>query len=140
VRVLGVDYGHVRVGLALSDPGGILAQPWGTLEPRSLKDAARRILEAALSTEAEAIVLGLPLLLSGEEGAAALRVRELALALRRRSPLPVHLWDERLTSVAASRAMADDGLDERARRGRLDPVAAAIMLQSWLDAGSPPSS
>lgn len=136
-RVLGVDLGTRRIGLALSDPSGVLASPLAVLE-RSGDRAAdhRAILEAAREAEAERIVVGLPLSLSGRAGpsarAAAAEVAELT-ELAAAEALPVETHDERLTTVSAERALAAAGVRGRARRRVVDKVAAAVMLQSWLD-------
>ena len=134
-RVLGVDLGSRRIGLALSDPLGVMASPLAVLE-RGGDPAAdhRAIVAAAREADADRIVVGLPVSLSGRLGpaarAAADEVAELAAAA---GDLPVETYDERLTTVSAERALAEGGVRGRARRRVVDKVAAAVMLQAWLD-------
>jgi len=144
-RVLGVDLGSRRIGLALSDPLRVLAVPLTVLE-RTGDPAADHagILRAAAENEAVLIVVGLPLSLSsGRAGPAARATLEEVAALRRRAaaldpPVGVETRDERLTTVAAHRSLASGGVRARNRRALVDKVAAAVMLQSWLD-GQPGS-
>ncbi|KPJ55860.1 MAG: hypothetical protein AMS16_03505 [Planctomycetes bacterium DG_58] len=131
---MGIDYGRVRVGLALSDPLGITAQPLAVLESKSpevlLTDLGRIVSER----EVTHVVLGLPLKLDGTEGSAASEARTFAEELRRRLDVPVELWDERLSTVQAERAMLDADMSRTQRKKRRDKVAAQILLQSYLDA------
>ena len=139
-RVLGVDLGARRIGLALSDPLGILAGPLEVLE-RTGDPAAdhTRILRAASENEATTIVVGLPLSLStGRPGPAAQATLEEVAALTERAaaaepPVTVETYDERLTTVTAQRSLATGGVRAKDRRAKVDKVAAAVMLQSWLD-------
>ena len=133
MRILAVDYGSVRVGLALSDPTGTIATPLDTLAITSLRDAARKIVKRAEAEGAEVIVVGLPINLQGEEGPAAENVHKLIEQIRRRTQLPIHTVDERLTSRFAEAAMAEDGLSSRQRRGKADPIAASLILRAYLD-------
>ena len=139
-RVLGVDLGARRIGLALSDPLGVLAGPLAVLErtgDQAIDHAA--ILSAATENEAGRIVVGVPLSLStgrpGPAAQAALReVAELAAqAAALDPPLSVETYDERLTTVTAQRSLAAGGVRARDRRAVVDKVAAAVMLQAWLD-------
>ncbi len=136
-RVLGVDLGERRIGLALSDPLGILASPLSVLE-RTGDPAAdhRAIVAAAREAGAALIVVGLPLTLAGREGTAARAVRAEIEALGALG-LPVEAHDERLTTVAAERMLAIGGVRGPASRRRVDQVAAAVILQSWLDCRRP---
>ncbi|MDH5675751.1 MAG: Holliday junction resolvase RuvX [Myxococcales bacterium] len=134
MRALGVDPGARRVGLALSDEDRILASPHSTLEVGGLEDAVQRVVAAAAELEAGTLVVGLPLRLDGSEGQSAFRVRRFAAAVAERSGLEVVLWDERLSSAAAERALREGGVSGRRRRGLTDRVAAALLLQSYLDA------
>jgi putative Holliday junction resolvase len=136
-RVLGVDLGERRIGLALSDPLGITASPLAVLERTGDRAADHRaIVAAAVDAGAERIVVGLPLSLSGGEGPAARAVREEIDAIGALG-LPVEAHDERLTTVTAERVLAAGGVRGRARRQRVDQVAAAVILQSWLDSRRP---
>lgn len=135
-RVLGVDVGTVRVGLAVSDPGGVVATPADTLDAADdLEELARRIAGAAADRGCGRVVVGLPRAMSGRDTAAATRARQVADAIARHG-LPVDLWDERLSSVQAERVLLDAGRRRQERRAERDRVAAAIILQGWLDSRS----
>ena len=141
---LGVDVGSVRVGLAASDPGGILATPIKTLE-RDLKSDTDQVAIAAVVLERDVleVVVGLPRSLSGGEGPAAAGARSYATAMAALiSPTPVRLIDERLTTIDAHRQLRDSGLAGRAQRAVVDQAAAVLILQAALDAekssGQPP--
>jgi putative Holliday junction resolvase len=136
VRVLGVDFGERRIGLALSDPSGTIASPLDTLVYRRGKRPPLRAIEEIVRTNGvERIVLGLPLDLSGEETDWCGRVREIGEEIGRRLAMPVDYVDERLTSVQAERALRSIGLrrSRRQEKGRVDAAAAALILQRWLD-------
>jgi putative holliday junction resolvase len=144
---LAVDVGSVRVGVARSDPDGILASPLTVLRPGPRKPAKRVELEelATLAASADAIevIVGLPTSLSGREGAAAAAARSFAADLAGRlAPIPVRLVDERFTTTQAHDALRRGGKDSRARRGVVDAAAAAVLLQAALDTeratGRPP--
>lgn len=140
MRVVALDLGSRRVGVAVSDAGGVMATPYSTIE-RSGDAAADRARVADVVTEvgAELVVVGLPLSMDGSVGTAAAAALEEAEALRRVAGVPVELHDERLTSVSANRSLAAAGVTGRRRRqaarrsGAVDQTAAAILLQSWLD-------
>jgi putative Holliday junction resolvase len=139
VRALGVDYGERRIGLALSDPTGLLASPWKTLDnDANVGAAAQRLgLEIdALVAEPDglgAIVIGLPRRLSGEDNDQTARVRTLARLLADRIAIPITLQDERLTSHEADERLARRERDWRKRKQQLDAMAAALILQDYLD-------
>jgi putative Holliday junction resolvase len=133
--VLALDVGEVRVGLALSDPMGWTAQPHGFV-PRHPKRAFVEAVRAIVETrEVVRAVVGLPLLLSGEKGARAVDAESVAAALREALDIPVETWDERLTTVQAERALREGSVRRADRRRKVDAVAAAVLLQSYLDAG-----
>src|SRR5664279_3229144 len=141
---LGVDVGSVRVGLAASDPGGILATPIRTLV-RDLSSGADQVAIEAVVLERDVleVVVGLPRSLSGGEGPAAEGARSYATTLAARlSPVPVRLVDERLTTIDAHRQLRDSGVPGRAQRAVVDQAAAVLILQAALDAekssGLPP--
>ena len=140
VRVLGVDVGAKRIGLALSDASGVLATPLQTLEPRGAAPAgvaAVADIAGRLASEPDglaAIVVGWPLHLDGSPGEQTARVAAFVEALRRRIALPIRLQDERLTSRDAESRLALREKDWRRRRRRLDAAAAAVILQDYLDA------
>lgn len=134
-RVLAVDWGRRRFGIALSDPGRLIAQPLTTLTRREGKRApVAAILDLVRTHDATAIVVGLPLTPEGEEGEAAVEARALGDALAARSGLPVTLWDERLSTALALRAAREAGVRDRDSRERIDQMAAVAILQHWLDA------
>lgn len=137
-RVLGVDLGSRRIGLAVSDPGGTIALPHDVLARTGEDDADRRaIVAAARDAGAATIVVGLPRSLSGREGPAARATRREVDALREvaaRDGIDVVVHDERLTTVIAHQQMRAGNVRKRSRRNTVDKVAAAVMLQSWLDA------
>jgi len=139
MRVLGIDFGLKRVGLALSDPSGTIASPLPTLKRRAGKrPPLKAIAELVIEHEVGAVVMGLPLNLAGEDSDWTRTVREVAEALSERTGLPVHLVDERFTSVRAERAIRSLGLPRKKReqKERIDAAAAVLILQGWLDMGS----
>jgi putative Holliday junction resolvase len=138
---LAVDVGSTRIGIASSDPDGVLASPLATVR-RRMGDLAE-IARIAAERQAIEIVVGLPTSLSGQPGRAASRARDFAQALAAVvAPVPVRLVDERFTTVIAHAALAQAGRDSRQRRGLVDQAAAAALLQGALDAeratGGPP--
>jgi len=136
MRVLGIDYGERRIGLALSDPTGTLATPLPTLKRRAGKRPPIKAMEEIIQArDVEALVMGLPLTLEGEESDWTRTVREVGSALSQRTGLQVHYVDERLTSVRAERAVRSLGLpkNKREQKERVDAAAAVLILQSWLD-------
>ncbi|MEX0869105.1 MAG: Holliday junction resolvase RuvX [Nitriliruptoraceae bacterium] len=135
-RLIAFDLGEVRIGVAVSDPGQIIASPMETLQvprndDRPLIDA---LVSAAERHEAEGIVLGHPRRLDGVDGSAAQRAKMVAAALRERTQLPVAMFDERFSTVEAERLLLDADLSRAERKGVVDRVAAAVILQSALDA------
>ena len=133
-RVLGLDLGDARIGVAISDPDRRIAVPIGTIHvgqpPGELKAVAALVAEH----DATAIVLGLPRSMSGEEGARAALAREFGAALEAVVRVPIEYQDERLSTVEAERALREAGVTGRARRRVVDRSAAAVILQAWLDA------
>lgn len=136
MRMLGLDIGERRVGVAVSDPGGRVATPLKVLAAPLSADvsALKRILE---DYEVEVAVVGLPLSMNGSEGPQARAVRDEVARLSNSVHLEWRFHDERLSSVAAKRMMSDAGADSRKQRGSVDMVAASIMLQSYLDSLMP---
>src|SRR4051812_1085025 len=135
-RILGVDLGARRIGLALSDPTGLIASPLRVVE-RTGDAAADRsvIVAAARAEEAATVVIGLPKEMSGRHGIAANAATAEVDALRALAPdLTFELVDERLTTVIAQRSLIEAGVKRRKRKGTVDKVAAAVILQSYLDA------
>jgi putative Holliday junction resolvase len=134
MRVLAIDYGSVRIGLALSDPTGTLARPLPFVPARGDAKLARELAALAQKEQAELILLGLPRNMDGSHGDAAAKVKTFAAALGQATKIPIQLADERLTTVQASRQLHEAGKDTRAQRGRIDSEAATVLLQGWLDA------
>ena len=130
-RVLGVDYGEARTGLAVSDVSRFLANGIGNVQGGGLEKTAERVLNAAREQGAVAVVLGLPVNMNGTEGPKAARVRELAALIERE--LPVYLMDERMTTMSAARYLNETNTRGKKRRGVIDTLSAQIILQNALD-------
>ena len=135
-RVLAVDLGTRRIGVALSDPTGTVAGPLDTIPHRERRQDVAAVAALARAHGAERIVLGWPRNMDGTSGPAARRAEAFAEALRRVAGVPVALWDERLSTVAADRALRDADVKRERRRALRDQIAAALILQSYLDAGA----
>jgi putative holliday junction resolvase len=132
-RILGLDVGSRRIGIAVSDPLGITAQGLETLQRRNKRhdfEHLRRVIEEYGVKE---IVVGLPLRMSGAEGTQADKMQTFAEDLRKRFQLPVHLWDERLTSAEANRLLRETDLSIEKRGKAVDRMAAALILQGWME-------
>jgi putative Holliday junction resolvase len=132
MRVLGIDPGEARVGMAISDPGGAIAVPIGVYARKGDRDA-EEIAAIAHRELAELIVVGLPILLDGAVGLQARRARRLAHKVERASGLPIVFWDERFTTLDAERHLLDSGMSRKRRRKSVDATAATIILQEYLD-------
>ncbi len=130
-RLLGLDVGGKRIGVAVSDEGQILASPWGMVEQG--RNAIEDIRRIAREAGAVAIVAGLPTGLSGREGAQAADTRRFADSVGEALDLPLSYWDERLTSSQAERMLVDAGMRRKERRSQIDALAASLMLQTYLD-------
>jgi putative holliday junction resolvase len=132
-RVLGIDVGSVRIGLAISDETCTLASPVATVpnDPRSLWTRIEREME---DRQVDRVVIGLPRRLDGTEGDAAENARTFAAELAQRTTAPIELWDERFTTAIAERSLIESGVRRKRRREVIDSVAAALLLQNWLDA------
>ena len=131
-RILAVDWGERRIGLAVSDPQGIIATGLSTLVVRGPSDALARVAATAAEREAERIVVGLPLLMSGERGESAQSAQRFADALAARTGLPVETYDERLTSALSERRLREVGTRRGRSRSRVDQGAAVALLESYL--------
>ncbi len=131
-RLLGLDIGSVRIGVALSDPLGITAAPLEVIDRRRQEPLAR-IVALIAEHEVSGIVVGQPLRLDGEAGPAVEGVQAFVAELAARVSVPIALWDERLTTAQAEREMIADGVRRQKRRQSIDRVAAALILQSYLD-------
>jgi putative Holliday junction resolvase len=131
---MALDVGKVRVGVALSDPLGYTAQPLMTLWRKSRGEDLRSLMRLIRKHEVTEIVVGNPLHLSGDLSPWAAKVQAFAVELRERSALPVHLWDERLSSVAAHEILDETGHDRKNRKQVIDQVAAVVILRGWMEA------
>jgi putative holliday junction resolvase len=134
-RILALDLGKKRIGLALSDPLGITAQGLETLQRTRIREDLAALERIASENEVGLILLGHPLHMSGHEGRQADYTREFGERLGRYTGLPVRLWDERLTSVEAGRVLRDSGISIAKRARAVDKLAAQILLESFLDGG-----
>ena len=132
-RVLGIDHGDARIGLAISDELGMLAHALETIHLKDTADPFARIAEIVAREKIPTIILGLPRNMDGTYGPAAEKVRAFADKLRAACPCEVKLWDERLTSVAAQRSLHEAGRTVKNSRAVIDQVAAQMILQGWLD-------
>ena len=137
-RTLGLDVGSRRIGIAVSDPLGITAQGLETLQRRNKRHDLAALDRIIRDYAVKQIVIGLPLRMSGAEGTQSDKMLLFAEDLRKRFRLPVHLWDERLTSAEANRLLRETELSIEKRAKAVDRMAAVLILQSWMD-GNPPS-
>jgi putative Holliday junction resolvase len=133
MRILAIDHGTKRVGLALSDETGTIAQPLQFLPAEPAALLLDRLKEIVAHRKVEQIVVGIPRNMNGTYGPAAEKAREFVAALRQVLTAPVATWDERLTTVQAHRALIETGMRREKRKERVDQTAAAILLQSYLD-------
>ena len=133
-RVMALDVGERRVGVAMCDPTRTLASPLTTLRAQPREELFRRIGQLIAEHEVVELVVGLPLTLSGAIGPQAKLVQDFVELLRAAVTVPIHTFDERLTSAAAERLMVELGMKPEQRRARIDEVAASIILQDFLDA------
>ena len=133
MRSLGVDVGDKRMGIALSDASGSIASPTDTIERKGQDKDIDRLLELARRQEVDTIVVGLPLSMDGSIGPQAKKVGRFVHALRTKSTIPVMTWDERLTTVGAERALIEGNVSRLKRKKVIDKVAAALILQGYLD-------
>jgi putative Holliday junction resolvase len=132
-RVMALDVGKVRIGIALSDPLGYTAQPLLTLWRKSRGEDLRSLQRLIRKHEVAHIVVGNPLHMSGDQSPWAAKVQQFAEELSARSGLPVELWDERLSSVAAHEILDEAGHDRRDRKHVIDQVAAVVILRGWME-------
>jgi putative holliday junction resolvase len=134
MRVLALDYGSRRIGVALSDPTRTLARPLPFLPAQADGKLAREIAALARKEEVSLILLGLPRHMNGELGEAAEKVKAFAEALRQATAIPIEFIDERLSTVQAGRQLHESGKNTRKQRGLIDSEAATVLLQGYLDA------
>jgi putative Holliday junction resolvase len=136
-RLLGVDYGSVRIGLAVSDAERRLASPLAVYERQGRERDAEYFRTLAEAEEIAALVVGLPMHCDGREGAKAAEARAFGAWLAEMTGMPLRFWDERFSTVEAESALWQAGLTHKKRKRRRDSVAAQILLQEYLDAGCP---
>ena len=142
MRVLALDAGRRRIGVAISDPAGRFAVPLRSIERRDLAQDLAAVQSLVTTEGVACVVVGLPLSLSGERGAQAVETEEFVEHLRGELPVPVEVWDERLSSVEAERRLREGRTSRRGARqrpadkGQVDALAATIVLQSYLDSRS----
>jgi putative holliday junction resolvase len=136
-RVLALDLGKKRIGMALSDELGVTAQGLETLQRTNIREDLARISQLAAEKKVSLILMGNPLHMSGREGRQAEYAHDFGERLRAASGIPVKFWDERLTTVAAQRVLRESGISIEKRAKAVDRLAAVILLESYLDSGHP---
>jgi putative Holliday junction resolvase len=132
-RILALDLGRKRIGTAVSDPLGITAQGLPNIDRKNKRADLAAVGKLAVEWDASTLLMGNPLNMSGSEGRQSAWVQEFAEALRAHTGLPVKLWDERLTTVEASRVLRESGIGLEKRAAAVDRLSAVILLQSYLD-------
>ena len=133
MRILAIDHGTKRVGIAISDEMKMIAQPLEFIPAEPFDRFLARLQELLCQKEVELILVGMPRNMDGSYGSAALKVEEFIAALRSNTIVPVKTWDERLTSVQANRLLIQGNVRRKKRKEKVDQMAAAILLQSYLD-------
>jgi len=133
MRILGLDHGTKRVGVAVSDELHMIALPLEYIAPEPFADFLARLKEILREKEIELILIGMPRNMDGSYGPAALKVQEFAAALKDAVTVPLKLWDERLTTTQAQKFLIQGGMRRDKRKEKVDQTAAAILLQSYLD-------
>ena len=133
MRVLGIDYGQKRIGLALSDPSGTISRPFRTIEFSSLNSLVEELQHVLDDEDVGLIVVGLPLSLRGGIGPKAEEVLRFVDSLRRALRIPIETWDERLSTVRAERTLREAEVPRRIRKGKVDALAAQMFLQVYLN-------
>jgi putative Holliday junction resolvase len=136
MRVLAIDHGTKRMGIALSDPTGVIAQPFEFIPAEPFADFLARLKELIREKEVELILIGMPRNMDGSYGPAAAKVNEFVAVLKENIAIPIRTWDERLTSAQANRFLIEADVRRQDRKQKVDRAAAAILLQSFLDSGA----
>ena len=136
-RFLGIDYGTVRIGLALSDPTGTLASPLPFLENQSLQQVTTALSELIQTHQIEGLIIGLPRNMDGTYGPSAQKVREFIAQIQKSISLPITPIDERLTTAQASKQLSGIGLNQKQLRKKVDSSSACLILQQYLDQNTP---
>ena len=132
-RYLGLDFGEKTIGIALSDLSNILAQPFCLLERKGTKTDLQEISKIIQENKITGVIIGLPLNMDGSQSAMAKKVLNFSKKLEQKLSIPIHTWDERLSTQAAERALLEGDLSRKKRKKVIDKVAAALILQGWLD-------
>ena len=132
MKILAVDYGDTRTGLAVCDPTELLATPVGQMEEKSMAKVVEKVIAASREQRAEMIVVGLPRNMDGTEGARAKKSRKMADLVAAGAGVPVKMWDERRTTVSAAAMLTENGTFGKKRKAKLDAVSAAVILESYL--------
>jgi len=133
MRILALDHGTVRIGVAVSDEMKMIALPLESIPAEPFAGFLARLKDLIREKEVELILVGLPRNMDGSDGPAALKVREFVTVLKDSLAMPIKTWDERLTSAQAHRMLSEAAVSHRKRKGKVDPMAASILLQSYLD-------
>lgn len=133
MRYLAIDHGQKRTGLAISDASETLVSPYAVIETANQQELVRRILKVINEEQIDAVVIGLPLNMDDSEGARAIKVREFGLTLEAQTNCPILLHDERLSSFEADYLSADLDLTRKKKKKRLDAIAAAAILRSFIE-------
>ena len=136
-RFLGIDYGTVRIGLALSDPTGTLASPLPFLENQSLQQVTNALSELIQTHQIEGLIIGLPRNMDGTYGPSAQKVRDFIAQIQKSISLPITPIDERLTTAQASKQLSGIGLNHKQLRKKVDSSSACLILQQYLDRNTP---
>ena len=136
MRILALDIGEKRVGVAVCDPNERVASPVCVLPADEVRSGAKSFRRVIEDWEPELLLCGLPVTLAGEEGPQAQRIRAFAAEVSKTLGIPYEFADERLSSVEAKRSLREKGLSEKDMRGKVDMIAASLFLQAWLDARS----
>lgn len=134
MRILSLDHGAARIGVAISDESAMMALPFETIPAKPLDGFFTRLKEIITEKEVGLIVVGMPRNMDGSYGPAAEKVREFITLLQAKTAIPIAAWDERLTTAAAHRMLGEAGVSAKNRKGKIDVVAAQNILQSYLDA------
>jgi putative Holliday junction resolvase len=133
MRVLAIDHGTKRMGIALSDETATIAQPLEFIPAEPINDFLARLKQLILEKQVDQILVGMPRNMDGSYGPAALKVQEFVAVLKETIAIPIKTWDERLTSAQANRMLIQADVRRNKRKERVDAAAAAILLQSFLD-------
>ncbi|HEV8543649.1 MAG TPA: Holliday junction resolvase RuvX [Verrucomicrobiae bacterium] len=133
MRVLAIDHGAKRMGIAISDPTATIAQPLEFIPAEPFTGFLERLKQLIREKEVEMILVGMPRNMDGSYGPAAAKVQEFVAVLKETIPIPIRTWDERLTSVQANRMLVQADVRRKDRKEKVDKAAAAILLQSFLD-------